>query len=444
MELKTTDNNCGNYKVDSNHLLNLQQIANIKISNLSLEENSNLLVFPDSFNECKDKIYDESIFSLQGENLTTSNIMGFVGINNSELTIQSRFAKNDKDYFLHYMLQKVFSINLFDLKHSSSQENIFDFLLYLFPFYLKKALNQGLYKEYKQNSYNNTNIKGAIDVNKHLNHNTPFNGKIAYKVREHRYDNKITQLIRHTIELIQRHRFASQILTTDSDTNNFKKQIIQATPSYDYNQRREVINKNTRPIIHPYYSEYKGLQQICLKILRYDGLKFGKEKDKIYGLLFDGAWLWEEYLFTILKDCGFKHPDAVKRKNPIYLFQNPPRKDYYPRYPDYWQDNFILDAKYKRLNERKIDRNDMHQIISYMYVKKAKLGGLIFPIEEQKDSKNSEVGRLEGYGGNIKIWSLTIADEKTDFKNFCDRMIENENELKNIMMEEKALSDNNV
>ena len=50
----------------------------------------------------------------------------------------------------------------------------------------------------------------------------------------------------------------------------------------------------------------------------------------------------------------------------------------------------------------------------------------------------------KGYGGNIKIWSLTIADEKTDFKNFCDRMIENENELKNIMMEEKALSDNNV
>lgn len=439
MELKTTDNNCGNYKVDSNHLLNLQQIANVKISNLSIDENPNLLIFPGCFNKCKDKIYDESIFSLQGEKLTTNNVMGFVGINESELTIQSRFAKNDKDYFLHYMLQKVFSINLFDLKHSSSQENIFDFLLYLFPFYLKKALNQGLYKEYKQNSYNNANVRGSIDVNKHLKYNTPFNGKIAYKVREHRYDNKITQLVRHTIELIKKHKFASQILTTDSDTYNFTKQVIQATPSYNYNQRREVINKNIRPIIHPYYSEYKGLQQICLKILRYEGLKFGQENDKIYGLLFDGAWLWEEYLNTILKDCGFKHPLNKESRGAIYLFREPKS---YKRYPDFWRENFILDAKYKRLNEKKVDRNDMHQIISYMFVKKAKLGGFVFPIEEHKNQGNKDIGKLDGYGGTVKIWSLTISDEKTDFKNFCNKMIENENELKNIILKDKALSDN--
>lgn len=437
MELKTTDNNCGSYKVDSNHLLNLQQIANVKISSLSIEENSNLLVFPDCFNKCKDKIYDESIFSLQGEKLTTNNVMGFVGINESELTIQSRFAKNDKDYFLHYMLQKVFSINLFDLKHSSSQENIFDFLLYLFPFYLKKALSQGLYKEYKQNSYNNANIKGSIDVNRHLKYNTPFNGKIAYKVREHRYDNKITQLIRHTIELIQRHKFASQILSTDSDTYNFTKQIIQATPSYDYNQRREIINKNIRPIIHPYYSEYKGLQQICLKILRYEGLKFGQENDKVYGLLFDGAWLWEEYLNTILKDCGFKHPLNKESKGAIYLFNNSKN---YSRFPDFWTEDFILDAKYKRLTKDGIDRNDMHQIISYMYIKQAKLGGFISPIEKNEEIGNEKIGTLNGYYGIVKIWLLPIPEEKENFKEFCNQMAENENKLKEIMLKEKSLS----
>jgi len=426
MSLKTTDNNCGKDKINSNDLADLQIIANVNINQISLENNNNLLVFPDCFDKCRDKIYDKSIFSLQGDILTTGNIMGFVGVNETQLTIQSRFAKEDKDYFLHYMLQKVFSVNLFDLKHKSSQENIFDFLLYLFPYYLKKALNQGLYKEYIQSTYNNANVKGSIDVKRQIKNNIPFNGKIAYRVREHSFDNKITQLIRHTIEFIQKHKFASQILTNDSDTQSFAQQIVQATPSYNYNQRKTIINQNIRPVFHPYYSEYNGLQQICIKILRFEGLKFGQNDNKIYGLLFDGAWLWEEYLNIVLKDYGFKHPLNKEAKGAIYLFKDS-RK--YPRYPDFWKDDFIIDAKYKRLNESKIDREDIHQLISYMYVMQAKSGGFIFPIEESKYPKNEELGRLNGYGGKVNIWSLSISAETGTFNEFCSRMIENENEL---------------
>ena len=253
-------------------------------------------------------IYDEIIFSLHGQKLTTGNLMGFVGINGSELTIQSRFAIDKHDYFLHYLLQKVFSFNLFELKHRSNKENIFDFLIYLFPFFLKKALGQGLFKEYQKKSYNDANVRGNIDINSHIRNNIPFNGKIAYRVREHSYDNKITQLVRHTIEFIKRHRFANGVLTSSNDIQSCVLQIVQATPTYDYNSRKSVINLNLRPLVHPYFSEYKDLQKICLQILRYEGLKFGEKDDKIYGLLFDGAWLWEEYLNTVLKDCNFIHP----------------------------------------------------------------------------------------------------------------------------------------
>ena len=60
--------------------------------------------------------------------------MGFVGRRNTMIRIQSRFTSDDgRDYFLHYMLQKVFAIHLFDLKHLTDEESIFDFLIYLFP-----------------------------------------------------------------------------------------------------------------------------------------------------------------------------------------------------------------------------------------------------------------------------------------------------------------------
>ena len=67
-------------------------------------------------------------------------------------------------------------------------------------------------------------------------------GKIAYQVREHSYDNKITQLIRHTIEWIQQHNQAQGILNLDSETQRCVSQIIQITPGYEYQKRNTIIN----------------------------------------------------------------------------------------------------------------------------------------------------------------------------------------------------------
>lgn len=424
--LITTDNNCG-IEIEKDLLPDLNLIANKKISDLILEDNPNLLVFPKNLNQSGDKISEEYIFSLNNSILTTGNIMGFVGINNSEITIHSRFAEDNDDYFLHYMLQKVFSINLFDLKHGVNNESIFDFLLYLFPFYLKKALKQGLYKEYYKQIYNDSNLRGTIDFNKHIRRNVPFLGNVAYSVREHSFDNNITQLIRHTIEFIKQHKHAKGILNLDSETQSYVNQILQVTPGYKYGQRISIINKNLKPFSHPYFFEYKALKRICMQILKYEGLKYGNEKDKVYGLLFDGAWLWEEYLHTFLRKCGFNHPQNKSSNGAIYLFKNSKGK----RFPDFWKENFILDAKYKRLAGKKaenIDRNDMNQIISYMYVKMAQIGGFICPSDNNEfrvDQTN--IGYLNGYEGEVNIWTLSIPQQANNFKDFCLQMNENEN-----------------
>lgn len=416
------------------HLSDFEKIANLKIANCGV--NHNLLVFSNQ----QEKISNERIFSINDTMISTNNIMGFVGLNESEVTIQSRFAIGDKDYFLHYMLQRVFSINLFDLKHRTAQENVFDFLLYIFPFYLKKALRQGVYKEYKRKDYNNANVKGTVNIAQHIKYNVPFRGTIAYSSREHSYDNKVTQLIRHTIEFIRKHRFAFSILSNDSETLNSVAEIIQATPTYEHNCKTSIINKNLRPLVHPYFSAYEDLQRICLQILRYEGLKYGQEKDKIYGLLFDGAWLWEEYTNTILKDCGFKHPRNDLSKGGIRLFKE---RTGYIRYPDFWKEDFIIDAKYKRLDNKEIDRNDMHQIISYMYVKQAMIGGFIYPVSNNNSPiLEKEIGCLNGHNGVVKKWNIPIPNKAVDYKEFCKLIKHNELKLKEIIKEnDKVLND---
>lgn len=436
--MRKRDNNCGE-KLTDIEILNIGDLSSIANKNLIdlQKENPDLLVFPQTLGQYRDDVEKSHIFSLDEENITTYNLMGFVGRNSSQLTISSRFAKDDNnDYFLHYMLQKVFSITLLKFDQTPNSENIWDFLLYLFPYYLKKAYSQGIYKAYKKEEYNDSNVKGTIDIKRHILKNIPFMGKVAYTTREHSYNNNLTQLVRHTIEHIKTHPFGSGVLTNESEVRDIVSQFIFVTDkTFNKNSRQKIISANLKPVSHPYFTEYGALQKICLKILRHEKITFGKEKDKVYGLLFDGAWLWEEYLNKVLKDCGFEHPNNKTSSGAIYLFSD---SRSYKRYPDFWKENFILDAKYKNLTEP-IDRNDMNQIISYMYVKRAKIGGFIYPTKNYGKFEQKTIGKLNGFGGNVKTWCLSIPQTTKNFNEFMKIMNENEQELReNLITEERA------
>ena len=422
LPIQIRDNNREGLTIDDElHLENLKKIAENPIDKLSLDDNPNLLIFPQNYNEYGDKIGDQYVFEVDENKLKTNNIMGFIGYRDTKVRIHSRFAQGEDDYFLHYMLQKVFSINLFDLKYHADDESIFDFLIYLFPAFLNRAMRQGLYKEYQTREYNDANIKGRIDVARHIRMNTPFAGKVAYSTREYAYDNHVTQLIRHTIEYIADHQYGGGILKNDDMTKDAVTLIREATPTYSQNDRRKVINQNLRPLSHPYFSEYRHLQRLCVQILRYEEIKYGRNEDEIYGVLFDGAWLWEEYLNTILKDCGFKHPQNKKSTGAIYLFTGGKG----PRFPDFYKDDIVLDAKYKRYEDialQSIDGDDLHQVITYMYILSARHGGLIVPGSYEKSDVDPAPKTLKGYGGNMNIYSIPVDTPVDSFKTYCQKM----------------------
>lgn len=188
------DNTTYTIKDNLDEYLPLQSIANKTISDLLSNSGNGLLVYPHSFYRCEDETDKQSLLNLQlhwKENqcteaiLNTGNIAGFINVNGQSLSIHSRFATDTKqDFFLHYMLQKVLRINLVNMLHETTDEQAFDFLLLLFPKLLNEALTQGIYKEYQRNEYNDANVRGTIDINRHLKTNLPFNGRIAYRTRE--------------------------------------------------------------------------------------------------------------------------------------------------------------------------------------------------------------------------------------------------------------------
>lgn len=394
------------------------------------KENENLLIFPYSIETSCDKICDSSVMSILNTGdpdkvqITTGNVMGFIGIDNLQINIKSRFDKGRDDFFLHYMLQKVLSFNLFDLKHNDEQEDLFDFIMFMFPYLLKAAMNQGVYREYKNFKHNDSNIKGTIDIGRHIARNFPFVGNIAYATREYSHDNNMSELIRHTIEFMKTKRYGQLVLNIDRETIENVKIIIAHTPSYNKNERSSVISKNLRAKVHPYYTEYRPLQTLCLQILRMEEVKYGESSDEICGILFDGAWLWEEYVNTILSNHGFKHPENKLHKGGIYLFDDHSGI----RYPDFYKDDMVLDAKYKRLGSydkvSKLDRNDVHQVMAYMTTLKVNSGGFIAPFE-QKQSK-VPTSHLKGSAATLSIFGIEICKSATSYSDFCEKMGEME------------------
>lgn len=415
--------------------LSLQNIANRKISELLDENGNDLLIYPYSFCQCEDETGKQHLFSLQTHwkkeqctkaILETGNMAGFIGVNGKSVSIHSRFPKNAKeDFFLHYMLSKVLCINIVNLSHGTTDEQIFDFLLYLFPKLLNEALSQGIYKEYQRNEYNDANVRGAIDINRHLKTNMPFNGRIAYRTREFSHDNHVTELIRHTIDYISKTKFGSTLLENDAETRTSVAQIISATPRYNRQERDKVIKSNLKVISHPYYSRYTPLQKLCLRILRHEKIKYGVKEDKIYGIMFDVAYLWEEYLSTILIKRGFKHPNNKKGIGRIYLTKH----NMFPRYPDFYReyDHTIIDAKYKR----EISRDDVHQMITYMYRLKGLNGTFIQPSNKIYQKEASD---LLGYGADsnakLQTYFYPISQATSDYKQFVADMVLSEDVLK--------------
>ena len=407
-----------------------QALLDRTLDNLSREDS--IFIFPNDLINSPDLDRDQKIFETVNQEIKTGNVIGFLGYGQERLTISSRFSDESNDHFLHYLLQKILNMNLTSLDIGLSQEDkLYQLLIYLFPKYLQAALRKGLYKEYQRFFHNDSHVKGVLDVGMHLKKNVPFMGSIAYTTREFTYDNPLMQLIRHTIEYIKNQKSFGVLL--DSNRENMTE-ITRATPAYKLADRAKIIRMNKiKPIRHAYFREYRKLQELCLMILSREKHGLGPQAQKVHGILFDVAWLWEEYVYTLLPK-GFIHPRNKEKKGGILIFSGGERKVY----PDFYdrERKIVLDAKYKKLEftEKGINREDLFQLISYSYIIKAKKAGLIFPSIEQ--SVNSEIGKVVGYGVLLKKCSIQIPQNTSSYSVFCKIMENSEKIFKAIIDEE--------
>lgn len=393
---------------------------------LTLSQNENLLVFPHDFLTVDDMDQESKIVETVNDTIKTQNIIGFIGYQGEQLDIHSRFSDGNDHYFLHYMLQKVLNINIVNLDTQlSMKEQFYQLLMYLFPRYLNSAMRKGMFKQYQRFDHNDLHIKGSIDIPTHIKKNTPFVGKVAYSTREFTQNNDLMQLVRHTIEYILVSSKNSRMILNSSEVTKQNVSAVRlATPTYKSGSKRSIIIANRNmPVRHAYYTEYLALQKLCLMILTHKRHGFSGDSKNIHGILFDVAWLWEEYLNTLLKN-DFLHPRNKKSKEGISLFSDRTRTVY----PDFYNRNrgVVIDAKYKKLEDtdKGISREDLYQVISYTYILRARNAGIVYP--SSRESEKNHIGTLDGYKGKIFKLSLRIPEYVENYNEFYARIQESE------------------
>ena len=101
-------------------------------------------------------------------------------------------------------------------------------------------------------------------------------------------------------------------------------------------------------------------------------------------------------------------------------------------YPDFWKDDFILDAKYKHLNNG-VGREDLYQVVTYMYCRKAKNGGYVYPFEQELNTVSYELNKTYGYGGHIHIIPFHVPQSPDSYKSFIEEINKSENKMSNII-----------
>lgn len=371
-----------------------------KIADKTLEqlEREGLFVFPEIVKDAEDITRDQFILQSINDSYHSGNVMGFLGCGDERLIIESRFCGEGEDFFFQYLLDKVLEFpNVVNLESDADQDNrLFNFLLFLFPYYLKQAMRKGLFKQYIHRKYNDENVKGTIDIARHIERNTPFTGRVAYHQREFSYDNSLMELVRHTVEFIKKKPYGNNLLIKVKDE---VKLVIEATPGYELCDRQKIIESNKKNAVrHAYYREYLALQRLCILILRHQKHQIGSGTRQIYGILFDGAWLWEEYVNSLIDDV-FYHPMNKGGKGAQRLFEG----NIGLIYPDFISRDethrVIADAKYKPVEN--IGNRDYLQVLAYMFRFDAKSGYYLYPEAEGAADLRLRMNRGSTYEDNV-------------------------------------------
>lgn len=426
----------------------LEKFGSKKLKDLAVEANSFVVLNEGHLDDSSRKEQPFFTFVKKDDDsfhLDTGNLMGVLRFCDKEkgasvqVEVLSRFDKGGNNFFLNYLLSKAFNCALGAEPVSAQRSSLLDILLdIVFVRRLGEASKAGLLRHYREYRNNDWNFKGSLDLARHIRENVPLMHGIAYRKREIDLDVPVNRMILMAALTVNRRH--PEFFEGDRDASDALRQLRMGVT--DERDLRTLLSRRDcrEPVTHPFFREvWEPLRQIARMILEDEQWTLFSQdatEDEVSGVVFDGSWLWEEYLAHVLSRKGFRH--CVKGKSPegmLYSLKNSRTgRSVGPMFPDfvlkeggrYLQ---IADAKYKQPG---LLRDDRLQMIAYAHVFEAKTVRVIYPPpldeaekKQRKSDASSEDEQLEDATGQ-NLQPSEFEDSFLLCRNFCKEPSEEE------------------
>jgi len=324
----------------------------------------------------------EKYFSVGNKRIKFSNYVGVIQVNNLTIEILPKADFNESsediknkwhDALLEMLnvckLIKLDSITNAKLKLNSA--TILDLYFDLFITETERIVRHGFKKEYRNISENINKVKGKIKFEKQIKMN--YIHKEKFFVEHNIYDND---------NILNRIVFkALLILLKLSNNPIFINRINKLLLSFENITEVNISEKDFSKIVFNRSSErYKQAIQLAkLIILKYSpDLKCGKEN--VLAILFDMNLLYENYIYKKLKSL------EVNKNIPNIKVHKQNRKQFWENRGiradiiiETKNKNYVIDTKWKLLNENKPSDNDLKQMFVYNLHYNSDLSILLYP-----------------------------------------------------------------
>lgn len=333
------------------------------------------------------------------------------------IIIKSRFDKNKRNDFSNYMIEKAlcYSTNIFtDMHPNANKEYLLRKMLAIVFFQqITVACKKGIYRQYRTYEKNDSHPKGKIDIARHIKLNPLFNGNIAYSYREYTVDNDVNRLILTALDVLQGEdvSFVRMLMKQYDTVNRYFREIENILTPASRQECIGLLNRTSKKIHHSIYKDWEKVRQTAVLIIKRFGMSASAQgKKNVFGILFDMPRLWEKYIEKILNTNENLNKILAQEEKGIF-YRNDNKFNTTTARPDFLISDsnnrfIVLDAKYKNAwseflqtknwsDGKSVLRNDYFQVISYMYIFKCKIGGIICPCP--CPDKESEAKALEFY-----------------------------------------------
>lgn len=333
-------------------------------------------------------------FSLIHNGIKFSEYVGVIQIGNTQIEVLPKADKNptseeEKEKWRKMLINMIRSVGGFEIKSTSNSNlkikpnSILDLYFEFFINEIEYLLHHGLLKQYRKKEGNLTSLKGSIQFGKHIHQNLTHQERFYVKYTNYNVEHLLHFIIYKTIRLLKH-------INTNTDLQSRIHSLLLYFPEMpDIKVSEATFNKI---IFNRKTQLYKKAIDISKLILLQYHPDLIRGRTDMLALMFDMNKLWEKFVYISL----LKHKkDITISAQTLKFFWKPENGSRSTMRPDIiinkGGNNYIVDTKWKLLNDYNPSPEDLRQMYVYCEYFGAKKVALIYPGEKFKMIKGKYI-----------------------------------------------------